>query len=121
MKTIIHKKIYVNADLSLLKVLLENLLGNAWKYTQYKNQSIIEVKIESQNNKNVVVIQDNGVGFDMQYADRLFVAFKRLHGNEFEGTGIGLATVHQIVEKHGGKIWAEASTGKGAAFYFYLR
>ena len=108
-------------DPALVKVLLTNLLSNALKFTRPRSPAIIEVGEEIQNGELVVFVRDNGVGFDMNYADRLFGVFQRLHhDNDFEGTGVGLATVRRIVQKHGGKIWAEARVNAGATFYFTL-
>ena len=109
-----------NADPKLVILLLENLLGNAWKYTEKVENPQIEFSCEWINGEKVFCIGDNGAGFDMQYADKLFKPFQRLHGAEYEGTGIGLATVMRIIQRHNGKIWAESSPGKGARFYFQL-
>ncbi|MBT0664004.1 PAS domain-containing protein [Geobacter pelophilus] len=107
-------------DASLLEMVLQNLIGNAWKYSSLTPEAVIAVgKIPSKSN-DILYVKDNGVGFDMVYKDKLFTAFQRLHGKEYEGTGIGLATVHRIIERHGGKIWAESEVGKGATFYFSL-
>jgi signal transduction histidine kinase len=112
-------------DISLLKVALENLLGNAWKFTAREPRA----RIEFGANRNpgpgflapVYYVRDSGAGFDQKYADKLFGAFQRLHGqDEFEGTGIGLATVARIVHRHGGRVWAEGEVGEGATFYFTL-
>ena len=112
----------LRGDPSLLRIALRNLLCNASKFTQNRPSPQIKIGfIEEYNqNRNVIFIQDNGVGFDMQYYDRLFGVFQRLHGDEYEGTGIGLATVKRIVTKHGGKIWAESAIDKGTTFYFNL-
>jgi len=100
---------------------LENLIGNAFKFTAGVSDAQIEFGERLQEGQRVFFVCDNGVGFDMQYAGQLFAPFQRLHGNsEFEGTGIGLATVHRIVTRHGGRVWAEANPGSGAAFYFTL-
>lgn len=108
-------------DKSLFENLLDNLIGNAWKYTSKKEDSRIEFGATTKDNEIIYYVRDNGVGFDMQYADKLFNAFERLHENEdFKGTGIGLATVSRILKRHGGRIWAEAEIGHGATFYFTL-
>jgi signal transduction histidine kinase len=111
----------VHGDARLLRVVLENLLGNAWKYTGREAQARIEFGMEEAGGETVYFVRDNGTGFDMSQADRLFNPFRRLHDEaEFEGTGIGLATVRKIIERHGGKVWAEGEVGKGAVFYFTL-
>lgn len=108
-------------DLKLLKVALENLLGNAWKYTGKRAEAVIEFGALQRDGEHVLFVRDNGVGFDMAHADKLFAVFQRLHdAEEFEGIGIGLATVQRIVLRHGGRIWAEGEEGKGATFYFTL-
>lgn len=113
--------IVTSGDPRLLRVVLENLLTNAWKFTGSKSVAKIEFGAEEKDGQTVLYVRDNGVGFEMAYAGRLFRAFQRLHGvHEFPGTGIGLATVQRIVAKHGGRIWAEASPGKGATFRFLL-
>lgn len=113
--------ITVQADKRLLYVALENLLNNAWKYSGNEPDAEITFGTQTEDGKTIFYIRDNGVGFDMAYADKLFGAFQRLHRHdEFEGTGIGLATVARIIQRHGGSIWAEAETGKGATFYFTL-
>jgi PAS domain S-box-containing protein len=108
-------------DARLLRVLLENLLGNAWKFTRHHTHARIEFGVTEHEGRRVFFVRDNGAGFDMAYADRLFTAFQRLHGaHEFEGTGIGLATVQRIVRRHGGELWAEGAVDQGATFYFTL-
>jgi signal transduction histidine kinase len=107
----------VNGDKQLINIALTNLISNAWKYTANKNDVIIEF---GRHNDKTFFIKDNGVGFDMKYAKKLFGAFQRLHGSEFEGTGIGLATVKRILNRHQGKIWAEAKPDNGACFYFSI-
>ncbi len=108
-------------DASLLRVALENLLGNAWKFTSKKEVATIEFGVAHRNGEMAYYVRDDGAGFDPRYAEKLFGAFQRLHGAEdFEGTGIGLATVARIVHRHGGRVWAEGVVGEGAAFFFTL-
>jgi signal transduction histidine kinase len=110
-----------DADVNLVTIVLENLMGNAWKFTSRRADARIEVGAVDAGGRRAYYVRDNGAGFDMEYADRLFGAFQRLHAaSEFEGTGIGLATVQRIVTRHGGRIWAESEVGKGATFYFTL-
>ena len=109
------------ADSRLVRAALENLIGNAWKFTSRKDEPRIEVGCLREGKRSTFFVRDNGAGFDMAYADKLFGAFQRLHSpQEYQGTGIGLATVQRIVHRHGGRIWAEAKPDKGAVFFFTL-
>jgi signal transduction histidine kinase len=109
------------ADPQLLRIVIENLVGNAWKFTGRREDARIQVDAEQDGPVPVFRVRDNGAGFDMAYADKLFRAFQRLHTDtQFEGTGIGLATVHRIVARHGGRIWARSTPNEGAAFHFTL-
>ena len=113
--------VWSNADKSLVGIVLDNLLGNAWKYTSKTANPRIEFGVLNENGKTIYYVSDNGVGFEMKYVNKLFGAFQRLHkAEEFEGTGIGLVTVSRIVRRHGGDVWAEAQPEKGATFYFTL-
>jgi light-regulated signal transduction histidine kinase (bacteriophytochrome) len=108
-------------DAHFLRVALENLLGNSWKFAKKRGRTRIEFGYDETNGQPAYFVRDNGVGFDMAYADKLFGAFQRLHSHsEFEGAGIGLATVQRIIHRHGGNIWAESAVGQGATFYFTL-
>ena len=110
-----------HGDARLITIVLENLLGNAWKYTAKQSEARIVVGQENKDDEVVFYVRDNGAGFDMAYADKLFAPFQRLHADsEFEGTGIGLATVQRIISRHGGRIWVEAVVDEGATFYFTL-
>ncbi|MEQ6340296.1 MAG: CHASE domain-containing protein [Gammaproteobacteria bacterium] len=118
---ITHPGIIAEGDRSLLQIVLENLLGNAWKYSSKTPDPRIEFGQIEESGRVVFFVRDNGAGFDMRYVDKLFVAFQRLHGvNAFSGTGIGLATVQRIITRHGGRVWAESKPGEGATFYFTL-
>jgi light-regulated signal transduction histidine kinase (bacteriophytochrome) len=111
----------VAGDRTLLRVMLENLLGNAWKYTSKRPDAQIEIGCSGLGPDAVYCVADNGEGFDMRFADRLFGVFQRLHSaSEFPGTGVGLATVQRIVRRHGGRVWAESEPGRGSRFYFTL-
>lgn len=111
----------VECDEGLIKQVLINLIGNAVKYTRPRDVAVIEIGQTTVDGEQVTFVRDNGAGFDMKYADKLFGAFQRLHRHkDFEGTGVGLATVRRIVQRHGGRIWANAELDKGATFYFTL-
>ena len=111
-----------HGDVKLVKVALTNLLGNAWKFTGKTADARIELGEILESGHPVYFIRDNGAGFDMAYADKLFEVFQRLHTvAEFEGTGIGLATVQRVIRRHGGRIWAEGAVGRGATFYFTIK
>jgi PAS domain S-box-containing protein len=118
---IIQENIKIRADGNLLRIVIENLIGNAWKFTSKKASATIELGMKSHNGKKTYFIRDDGAGFDSKYAQKLFSAFQRLHdSNEFPGTGVGLATVQRIIHRHGGNMWAEGEVEKGATFYFTL-
>lgn len=117
----VEQGLRATADAQLLRIALENLLGNAWKFSAKRNLAHIEFGKSRANGSTAYFVRDDGAGFDPAYAERLFGAFQRLHSaSEFPGTGIGLATVQRIIHRHGGKIWAESSFGQGATFYFTL-
>src|SRR5207302_630388 len=109
------------ADPGLLKQVFVNLLTNAFKFTRQREVAVIAVGWREDGETRVSCVQDNGVGFDMQYASKLFGVFQRLHSpEEYEGTGVGLAIVQRIIHRHGGRVWAEAAVDQGATFYFTL-
>ncbi|HET6544073.1 MAG TPA: ATP-binding protein, partial [Chryseolinea sp.] len=111
----------VHGDLSMMRQVWINLISNALKYSRKQEVSRIEIGCKTEDNHTVYYIQDNGVGFDMKYSDKLFGVFQRLHKvEEFDGTGVGLALVHRIISRHGGKIWAEAQINEGATFFFFI-
>lgn len=117
----ITQRLLVNADRNLMRIVLENLLRNAWKFSSLQAQPRISLHAERDRDRRVFCVSDNGAGFDMAFAANLFRPFHRLHSNnEFAGTGIGLATVQRIIQRHGGLIWAQAKPGQGAQFYFTL-
>ena len=111
----------VQGDPRLLRVMMENLLGNAWKFTSKQRAALVEFDKIERDHETVFFVRDNGAGFDMEYAAKLFKPFQRLHSEaDFDGTGIGLTTVHRVVTRHGGRVWAEATPGQGATFYFTI-
>jgi len=117
----IQENLSAYCDPTLITVVLQNLLSNAWKFTRKTSGAKIEFGTESKGRELIYFVKDNGAGFDSRYAAKLFRIFQRLHSeSEFEGTGTGLAIVSKIIEKHCGKIWAEGEIGKGACFYFTL-
>jgi len=116
----VERDLKVHGDRILLQQALTNLLDNAWKYTKLRDAACIELGKVAAGDQETFFVRDNGVGFDMAYRDKLFGAFQRLHGSEYAGTGIGLATVKRIVKRHGGKVWAEGAVDAGATVYFTL-
>jgi light-regulated signal transduction histidine kinase (bacteriophytochrome) len=118
---VIQDGLYASGTVSLLRALLENLIGNAWKFTMRQEHARIEFGAIEKDNSRVYFVRDNGIGFDMAWASKLFIPFQRLVAEkEFVGTGIGLSIAHRIIIRHGGSIWAEGEPGKGATFYFTL-
>jgi light-regulated signal transduction histidine kinase (bacteriophytochrome) len=106
-------------DAALLKQVFMNLIDNAIKYTRLRDDAVVEIDARKVGDEQVFLVRDNGVGFDMQYADKLFDVFQRLHrAEDFAGTGVGLAIVQRIIQRHGGRVWAEAAVDQGATFYF---
>jgi PAS domain S-box-containing protein len=118
---VIQDNLIVEGDENLLQIVLENLLGNAWKFTAKLAQAAIEVGSFEKDAQRIYFVRDNGAGFNMEYAHKLFGAFQRLHtASEFEGTGVGLAIVQRIINRHGGRIWAQSVVGQGTTFHFVL-
>ena len=117
---VIADDLQVLADPDLSRVVLENLIGNAWKYTSEQEEAVIEFGVTNVDATPTYFVRDNGPGFDMSHADKLFVPFERLPGQKIKGHGIGLATVQRIIKRHCGKVWAESTPGKGATFSFTL-
>ena len=120
-KTIVADSIWVEGDLHLLRIAMENLIQNALKFSNSRDESFVEFGVRKSADESIFFVRDNGVGFDMAYAEKLFSPFQRLHAmNEFPGTGIGLVTVKRIITRHGGRIWPEAAIDQGATFFFTL-
>ncbi|MBJ6726193.1 PAS domain-containing sensor histidine kinase [Geomesophilobacter sediminis] len=119
---VIREGVTAPGDAKLLRVLLEALIENAWKFTSKKPAARIEFGVEEVDGKPVYLVRDDGAGFDMEYADKLFAVFQRLHrADEFEGCGVGLAIAQRVVKRHGGRIWGEGEVGRGAVFRFTLQ
>ncbi len=116
----IQPSLQIEADPTLMYILLQNLINNAWKFSSNRETIFIEIGQTNIDGTQCFFVKDNGAGFNMNYSHKLFDAFQRLHGAEFSGNGIGLATVHRIIQRHGGKIWAESVEGEGAVFYFHI-
>jgi light-regulated signal transduction histidine kinase (bacteriophytochrome) len=120
-KVVIQEKMQARMDPALAWILLENLIANAWKFTRDATTARIEVGMQNLHGEPAFYVKDNGAGFDAAQSSNLFKPFSRLHSaQEFPGTGIGLATAHRIIDRHGGKIWGEGERGRGATFYFTL-
>ncbi|MBI2970746.1 MAG: hypothetical protein HYY36_08395, partial [Gammaproteobacteria bacterium] len=118
---VMHPLPSARADPALLRQVWVNLLSNAVKYSGTRRQPVVEIGSRDENSQTVYYVRDNGAGFDMRFYDKLFAVFQRLHrAEDFPGTGIGLAIVHRIVTRHGGRVWAEGKVGEGATFYFTL-
>lgn len=117
----VQERLPAEADPGLMRIVFDNLVGNAWKFTAKANGARIEVEAQWEADAATYCVRDNGAGFSMEYAESLFRPFQRLHSeSDFTGTGIGLATVHRIIDRHGGRIWAESEIDRGAAFFFTL-
>jgi light-regulated signal transduction histidine kinase (bacteriophytochrome) len=120
-QVVIPMGLFARGDPMLLRVVMENLMRNAWKFTAHTESARIEVGVAMEGDETEFFVRDNGAGFDMRYADKLFTPFQRLHRvDEYPGTGVGLATVHRVIHRHGGTIRADSAIGRGAAFYFTL-
>lgn len=120
-RVVVSPELTAEGDEALLSIALENLVNNAWKFTRRQEDARIEFGVEGCDGQRVYFVRDNGVGFDMAYADKMFGVFERLHpGDEFPGTGIGLAIVQRAVTRHQGRVWAESKVGEGATFFFTL-
>jgi light-regulated signal transduction histidine kinase (bacteriophytochrome) len=120
-EVVIQDGLVSEGDPRLIAVVLDNLFGNAWKFTAKREHARIDFGANSKDGKPVYFVRDNGAGFDMAFANKLFRVFQRLHtATEFEGTGVGLATVQRVVNRHGGRVWVEAEVDRGATFYFTL-
>jgi light-regulated signal transduction histidine kinase (bacteriophytochrome) len=118
---VIAERVFANGDPDMLRIVLENLLNNAWKFTSRHSAARIEFGVTRIDDKDIYFVRDDGAGFNMEFADKLFNPFRRFHTEtEFLGLGIGLATAQKIIARHGGKIWAESDVEKGATFYFTL-
>lgn len=117
----VHPDMSVHGDIRLLRIALENLLDNAWKYSAHQPHALITAGSQLQDQETIYFVRDNGIGFDMAYAGKLFWPFQRLHAqSQFAGTGIGLVTVQRVVAMHGGRVWADAQPERGATFYFTI-
>lgn len=121
MDIVIQRGVVAEGDKRLLEMVLRNLLHNAWKFSSNETRARIEFGVDHREGDPIYFVTDNGAGFDMAYSNKLFGIFQRLHGREeFEGTGVGLATVARLIGRHGGRIWAEGAEGEGATFFFTL-
>ncbi len=117
---IFPEKLFIEADIGLMKVVMTNLVNNSWKFSKNTKQSFIEIGVVEKNGEKIIFVKDNGIGFNNKLIDRLFQPFSKMHGDRFEGQGIGLATVKRVINRHGGKIWADGEKDIGATFYFKI-